>query len=234
MDRRHPARILVAGNDHHGDAGRKGLCVKCSLCNRERFWRYLCRRNDHGRCIRRQLCPTNSDESPPTHPSNVHSQPTASAMSANRQNRNSCAGITWIKPSRTSRSLPQPMKVVALAPCITLGLPRPTMAAVGALPHAFAMRSKMLLWSVLNSPNPSSVLDFGKKQINSGARVFFGVLSTLAARLDLAPTPLLESHVSPGLSDRPRGRWWMTGCQCTEEMADLEDFEVGFGGGDRQ
>ena len=50
------------------------------------------------------------------------------------------------------------------------------------------------------------VLDFEPKKIDAGARIFFGVVSALAARLDLAPTPFLGEPCEPGLSGRLR--WW--------------------------
>jgi hypothetical protein len=156
----------VTSEAHHGGADREGrvqgdeLRVQCGLSCRERFWRHFCRRD---RCIRRrfrrQPCLNNSDQSPPTHSSNAHSQPIASALPVNRPNRMSCAGITWIRPSSTSRSLPHPMAVVALAPWITPRSPWSTTAVLtvpwSPLLHALATRSKMLSWSVLNSPNPS-------------------------------------------------------------------------------
>ena len=52
-------------------------------------------------------------------------------------------------------------------------------------PHALR---DALSWWVLNSPNPAPFAS-EPKAINAGARVFFGVVSALAGRLDLALTP---------------------------------------------
>jgi hypothetical protein len=78
----------------------------------------------------------------------------------------------------------------------------------------------MLSWSVLNL----------QKQINVGARVFFGDVSALAARLDLAVTPFLGELCEPGFE-------WLTAGEVvhvcgvdTEGRADPEGFEVRFEG----
>ena len=93
---------------------------------------------------------------PHPHTSNGHSQPIVSACLSTAPNRNSCTGIAWIKLSSTLQSLMHLM-AVALAPCIMHPWPCPTTAALThpwlPLLHALAMRSKMLSWSVLKSPN---------------------------------------------------------------------------------
>jgi len=74
------------------------------------------------------------------------------------------------------------------------------------------------------------VFDFEPKQINAGARIFFGVVSALAACLDLAVTPFLGEPSEPGFE------WSTAGVvvyECgvdAEGVADSESLEVGFEG----
>ena len=91
-----------------------------------------------------------------------------------------------------------------------------------------ALKDALLVGLELAESGP--VLDFESKQINAGARVFFGVVSALAARLNLAATPFLGEPSEPGFE------WSTTGvvvCKCgvdAEGVADPEGFEVGFKG----
>jgi hypothetical protein len=109
----------VVSKYHHGGAGREGrvegdeLRVQCGLSCRERFWRRLCWRDRRiRRRFRRQPCPSKNDQSLPPHTGDGHSQPMASAIPVSRPSKNSCAGIAWIGPSSTSRSLSHAMAVV--------------------------------------------------------------------------------------------------------------------------
>ena len=73
-----------------------------------------------------------------------------------------------------------------------------------------------------------TVLDFEPKEINASAHVFFGVVSALAACLDLAVTPFLGEPSESGFE------WTTAGVvvdECgvdAERVADPERLEVRF------
>ena len=82
----------------------------------------------------------------------------------------------------------------------------------------------------LELAEPSPVLDLEPKKIDTGARVFFGVVSALATRLDLAVTPFFGEPCETGFEGSTAG---MVVCECgvdAEGVADSEGFEVGFEG----
>jgi hypothetical protein len=74
------------------------------------------------------------------------------------------------------------------------------------------------------------VLDFEPKQVNAGTRVFFGVVSALAVRLDLALTPFLSESCESGFEQSTAG---VVVHECgvdAEGVTAPERFEVGFKG----
>ena len=88
---------------------------------------------------------------------------------------------------------------------------------------------KPILTVVLELAESGPDLGFEPKQINAGMRIFFGVVSALATRLDLALAPFLGEPCRSGFE------WWTAGVvdECgvdAEGMADAEGFEVGFKG----
>ena len=84
---------------------------------------------------------------PHPHTSDGHSQPIASVMPVNHLNKNPCAGIA-LAPGSGRRLGAVHHAWIAMVYNGSSHSPLPTH------PHAFVMRSKMLSWWVLNSPNP--------------------------------------------------------------------------------
>ena len=100
---------------------------------------------------------------------------------------------------------------------------------LATLPHAFDMRSEILSWSLLNTPKPKPFWTLSRRR-STQARVFFGVVSALAAYLDLAVTPFLGEPRETGF-EWPTAGVMVDECGVdAERVANPERLEVQFEG----
>lgn len=101
-------------------------------------------------------------------------------------------------------------------------LPTPPTRPSHTLEYALIIRFK------LTKPRP--VLDLEPKEVDARPRIFFGIVSALAARLDLAVTPFFGEPCEAGFEWSTTGMVVHECCIDAEWVADAESFEVGFEG----